>query len=836
MAEKSARKKPARPAPRAEAGPAAPDLFSRYGTALALVGLALMLIAFFNPIFFGGKSFQPPDTLASLANQPYIQEAFSEPGPLIDKYPLWTPYVFSGMPSFGSMMAAPYTNPMSLLLSPIPSTVRNVTYYFLLGMFLWFFLRRQGVGRLAALFGAASYVFCTHVLTMIMFGHNSKVATLVWLPAVVLATDALWRKPGLRWAAILAVAVGTMLVTSHFQIAYYTLLAAGLYLLVSLIASVRARESVQGIVLRVVVWAACVGVGFAAGSVLLLGVREYSGYSIRGASEGGGLTYSYATNWSLHPAEITTFFIPSFFGFGGATYWGWMPFTDFPLYMGILPLFLALFALVVWPKTKIHVYLLLLALFALFVAFGKHLPVIYEPMFKFLPFFNKFRVPNMITVLLQFAVAALAALALHRIAVAGDDERARARKRFPVVAGLVGAVIVALGIVVSTGMLDRTITEHIVRRAPVLGVAQSQMDAFAQQTAPRLAADAASKAKGDFPRVLIVFLLGAGLVWACLRRSVPAWAMAAGVLALTLVDLWVVGARPADYHPRDAHPAAFEPTGAVKVLQADAQPFRILPIPRDQQGVAAGLMRGNYDNTFAYFKLSSIEGYSPAKLNIYQDLRDEQGPVGIGRQLMSGNFNVINMLNTKYLVADSEIQNDRLETVHRPETGNDWYVMRNKEVFPRMWFVDQARVVPDAQAHLAAVGDPTWTPRTQAITFEDLGALDPGADAGGAEVTLVHPREIRAKVNSPGNSLLVASEVYYEPGWQAFLDGKQVPIHRVDYALRGVVVPAGEHELVMRCRPDSFVKGAYLSLGAYALIAIAFGLSFVPGRRARPAA
>jgi hypothetical protein len=140
--------------------------------------------------------------------------------------------------------------------------------------------------------------------------------------------------------------------------------------------------------------------------------------------------------------------------------------------------------------------------------------------------------------------------------------------------------------------------------------------------------------------------------------------------------------------------------------------------------------------------------------------------------------------------------------------------MRNNACLPRLWFVDRVRVVPDRDAHLRGLADPAWDPRTEALAFETFGSLDPG-QSGTATITRYEPREIRASVESPGNSLLVMSEIYYDAGWHAWIDGQPAPIHRVDYLLRGVVVPPGKHELRMRFDPASFRVGACVSLAAY---------------------
>ncbi len=783
----------------------------RRGFWVAAAGLAFLLVLFFNPIFFAGKEFQPPDVVASLAQRTYVQEAFHSEGSLLQRYPLWTPYIFSGMPSFGSLIAAPYTNPMSFLLTPIPGVFKVVTYYFLLGLFTWLLMRRLGLRTLSALFGAMAFVFCAHVITLIMFGHNSKIATLIFLPLVLLATHELWERITLRWAAILALAIGTMLVSSHLQISYYTLLAAGLYLVVATIASLRRGMKVPPVLARWGVWAVAFAVGLAASAVLFLSVREYSTHSIRGGT-GGGLPFDYATNWSFHPLEITTFFVPSFMGFGQSTYWGWMPFTDFPHYMGILVIVLAALTIALWPRERMTLLLIVLGALALVLSFGKHVPVLYSLFFDYFPQFNKFRVPSMMLLLFQFAMAVLAAIGLDRVARApAGPERVRMFRALRVIAAATSAVVVLLGIFTVSGGLESAAAKRLGERGPEMGVSAEQLGAWVSGTAAKVAGTASR----DAVLTLVVLVAGLVLLWARLRGKLSGTAMTAAVLILVFVDLWRVGAKPADYHSRGGRAQVFAATPAVQFLQAEKEPFRVLP-----------LTQSTNKNGFAYFKISSIQGYHAAKIKIYQDLIDEQGPAGMIKQLSRGNFNIVNMLNARYLVADQEIAGGPLMTVVR----DNQFVMRNTAALPRMWFVDRARVIADEPAHLRAVAEPSWSPQEEALLFKDPGPLDAGR-GGTARVTRYEPREIHADLDSPGNSLLVISEVFYEPGWNAWLDGRPAEVLRADYVLRAIKVPPGKHELRMRFDPPAFRTGVFLSLGAYGLIVLALAASFVVDRR-----
>ncbi len=805
-------KQPSDPRPAARRAPAGdgsgPALLERHGFWWATGALALLLVIFFFPVLLGGKSFQAADTLASLAMQPYVKEAFHGPGSLLQRYPLWTPYIFSGMPSYGSMMAAPYVNVLSLALFFIHGTGKIVFYYLLTGVLSWLFLRRKGVGTLPALYGAVSFVFCAHVITWIMFGHNTKPETVIFLPLVLLATDALWARPGMRWASILAFAVGTMMLAFHLQIAYYTFLAAGLYMVFATVDGIRKKMGPGGLLGRWVLWGAALGVGMAASAVLYLSVHEYAAHSIRGGAA-GGLTYGYATNWSFHPLEVFTFFVPSLLGFGKETYWGWMPFTDFPHYMGIVTLFLAVLTLVLWPRVRMHVYLLILGGLALLVAFGKHLPLLYNLLFDFLPYFNKFRVPSMILVLVQFSVAMLAAVGLERLARAGDREEQRRRlRRFWIVLTVFAGIVLVLGLYTASG-LRSTAAGRIAERVAAQGATAPQAQAYGARQAEAVV----GMAGRDVVLALLFLGAGAALLWARLKGKIPAVVLTGALLVLTVADLWRVDVKPASYFPRSQEAGLFAPSPAVQYLEKDPEPFRVLPLTGGELG----------NNGLAYFLIPTILGYHPAKLQIVQDLIDDQGPAGISKSLSRGNFNIINMLNTKYLLTDQEVQSGPLRTVQRGKP----FVIENTSALPRMWFVDRARVIADPEDHLRAVADPSWNPAAEALLFEDPGPLDPGT-GGTANITAYHDREIHAEVDSPGNCLLVVSEIYYEPGWNAFLDGTPVEVRRADYVLRAVEVPAGRHELVMRFDPPAFRRGVVVSAAAYGLILLVFGLSFVP--------
>ena len=271
---------------------------------------------------------------------------------------------------------------------------------------------------------------------------------------------------------------------------------------------------------------------------------------------------------------MCTFFVPSLLGYGGETYWGWMPFTDFPLYMGILVLFLAVFTLVIATRERLHVYLAVLGLLSLVVAFGRHVPVFYDLLFNYFPYFDKFRVPVMITVLLQFSVAVLAAIGLDRIlkGFPGMD-LAVVRRRFLVVSGVFVGVVLVLGLWASSGMMDASVEGRIAERLAGRGASPTQLASYSQGIAQAVG----EKAQEDFVRVLVILVVGILVLYRRLQGKLSNLLTVSIILLLTVVDLWVVDRVPLNYDERGSDPAALAPTAAVMDLQAEEELFRSSP-------------------------------------------------------------------------------------------------------------------------------------------------------------------------------------------------------------------------------------------------------------------
>ncbi|HFE63622.1 MAG TPA: hypothetical protein ENK14_04300, partial [Caldithrix sp.] len=393
------------------------SFFTEHPNWTAAIILFLLLLIFYYPIVFENKTLLPPDALTAKSYKPFVNDALKS-----GTYPLWNPYIFSGMPSFGSLSSAPLVNIFDTIIQyslvgvryviPLTPFMRIILNYLFFGLLIYLLLRSLKVHRYACLFSAIAIMFIPQYVAFTAFGHNTKFLSLVLIPLIFWSLNQLLNKRNLLFFMLTALALGFQLLRAHVQVCYYTYLLLGIYFIYYSIIEYRENKKFDHIYKGLGLLAGSMIIALLLSAVMYISIYEYSHYSIRGG--GTGLSYGYASSWSFSPAEMITFLIPSFFGFGGATYWGKMPFTDYPLYMGIVVLFLAGLAFVI-KRDRYVIFFGIIALFSLIVSFGKHLPILYDPMFNYLPFFNKFRVPSMIHILLDLSMVILAGFGISSL-------------------------------------------------------------------------------------------------------------------------------------------------------------------------------------------------------------------------------------------------------------------------------------------------------------------------------------------------------------------------------------------------------------------------------------
>ncbi len=823
----------AAPAP-ASAPPAASPL--REWLAAALLLLLVLILLHPAPIFQGlvysSGDARNADSFALVGNAALAG----------GDYPQWNPYLFAGMPTFGSLAYVRFLYPPGEIFTFLqdrlgfPPLTWMLAHMLLGGLGMIFLLGRWRLPVAARVGGACLWLLLPKVVAWGVYGHGSKLGAAMYLPWIVgLTLDVLDGK-GRRRVGLLGLLCGLQILRGHIQITYYTLIVVGLLIAARWIGTAVARRRAaepwpwRGSAAA----AGAIVLGFMIGAVLLLPVKEYAGWSIRGQTEqGGGVSYQYATGWSLAPAEMGTLVLPAAAGFGKGTYQGLMPFTDYPNYMGLLALALAGAAIAAASGRRRETLIALgaIGLLAVMVAWGRFAPILYEPLFRFLPYFNKFRVPSMALVLTGFAAAVLAAHGLA--AVTSSEPRAEVlRRRLGIALGVLGFALV-VGSFAGRGLF----VDGLARLAAAGGRPAPGHDILAPAWAMH---------KTDLLRIgMILLTAGLGLARAVrvprVARALP-WLL----LVLLVLDLGAVDRRIT--HPENGlREQARAADGSVRLVRAGGLLRPFVPAATDMGrdpafAALAGrikhdrvwpLGRLSQTNDFMAARIHSLGGYHPAKLAAFEQIRkrlnDPRQPAG----------RIAGWLGARALAVDGPLPRGAAEALASLGT----------EIEPAPFHTGAMALYAigngPTRARLAdrweiADGDfESFLDRLQAGR-EPYGAtvrLDrtpsPAPVAGDAplpepEFLTDETDEIVITVDAPRPALLVLADMTV-PGWSATVDGEPATLLAADHVLRAVALDAGPHEVRFVFHDPALRTG--LTLTVLGLLAAAALMLIRPRRR-----
>lgn len=824
------------------------------GALILACGVMLLAVAIlYRELVFGGKVFFAPDSMSAGSLVAAGKNLMAREG-----YPLWNPYIFAGMPSFGSLVFTPYVYPVNFVLGIFvrylffPEYSWLLFHTFLTGLGVFLLLRDRGVRLAAALPAGVLMMWMPNLVAVGANGHGSQACAVAYLPLALYFWDRLWRGKGLvANGAALALILGLSMLRGHLQISYYTYGLVGLHAFFfgilrivdgargravegsPLPASWRARMGTAASPLKLaiadvagawVVLALVVGLSVMMSAVLYLPVTDYAKHSIRGASLEGGLNYSYATMWSLHPSEMLTFLVPHSFGFGKELYLGHMPFTDYPNYLGVIVFAFALVA-VIGVRGRWVRFLGVVWVVATLISFGNFFPVLYNPLFKLMPFFNKFRVPVMILIVQQLATILMFGIGLEAV-FAAPRERTRA---------LATRVLIAAAVVFGIAVLSHGYFTGSGFAAAAAPRVHATHDPDQQRMVAQMAGEFLSR---DVFQLSLIGLLGAAAVFAFARKNLG--------VALLSVILLLLGA--VDYYRVDRfilHPEAFlhhdgyrilhdrleterfkSSDEMVEFLKKEPQPFRVLPVDGEQPAPSADVAapisfeeQGLFStNRFMVFDIGSVGGYHPAKLQDYEEFIH-----ALKFSLEQGRLNLASMMNARYIVSGVRLPDHaglKPVWVGRDYNGEGRAIYENTGAFPRAWVAGAYRVEKsDEELALMANGE---VDLRHTVILDQKPAVEPvPGDSAAVTVVKLGAKESSFAVMLDRPGIVVVSEVYYKD-WKAAVDGAPAEILRADHVLRALALPAGKHDIVFRYDASLVREGATVSITTFALTLLAW--------------
>ena len=841
--------------------------------ALAAVGLALLVVFFWTHIAAHERPSAPDTTAYMGLGEPMSAWREAHDG----KVPQWTPYVFSGMPSYGSMIYAAGGAFEILDRFTAAITMRNhglrLTLFFAVaGLCLYVLMIRYGRTPLAAFLAAAVYVFTPYFVGLINAGHNSKIWAAAVLPPLLLATDVLLKERSLRALAWFALAAAWQLWCNHPQVTYYGIMLIGFIMLAD-VAVLGASWMERG--RRLLGDSALVigGLLLALGLMALpyLPVLDYTPESVRGSTpsavnrqpsggtsdQGMDRRWQFATGWSMHPKELITFVFPSFYGLWNdptdqarvrelqarvqqlqaagrlsqsdvdayyegvahaQSYWGYMGATGsqgrFTQSTYYIGLIPLLLLAFVRPKRRGILWgTLAFSAFALVIGLGQFFPVLYWPAYKLMPYFGKFRVPSMIYMLLPLSIGIAAAWAVDELATDTAEQAARTRKRGQSPGGLKKPAII---VAVSMAIL---FTIALITGLTLTSNPSSILDPM--QGAPQEFLDALGSVRGgmilsDVAVAAILLALFFGGLWLLHRGSLAPRTFLLVIVVAVLADLWRMDSTFIDATPPPMDVESIVKPEAVDVVRNHAE-----SVSDTLFRVAAitGMDRaGGFGITTGLVEQNDLGQWFLSNVSGYQPAK-----LRIYDDLIiSGAISrrpVLNMLGARYFVGPSGLNApDLLPLGPNPERNNTGHVAYlNTEAMPRAWWVRETRRVTGDPDALGALLSPSFSPVDAAVVQGEFGRSKRYAvPAEAPTVTSFDYDRVTARAATPDTAFLIFSEVFYKD-WHASIDGREVPIVQTDYVLRGIEVPPGEHEIVMEYRSPIFSTAYY---GARILLVI----------------
>lgn len=793
---------------------------------VAIIAFVLISLAYFSPVLEGKKLFQ--NDIKHFTGMAKEVNDFRADH---DQEPYWTNAAFSGMPTYNLSAKYPYA-----FLKKIDSTLRFLPrpadYVFLYFLCFFVLLLVLKIDVKLAFIGALAYGFSTYFIIILGVGHNAKAHAIAYMPLVLSGILLALRGKWLYGFILTTVAMGLEIQTGHPQMTYYlgfSVLILGIFFGLDALKSNKIPDFIKS--LGVLIAAVTLAIGMNATS--LLATKEYVAHSTRGKSEltiqpdgspaqtTSGLSNAYITEYSYGILETFNLFISRFQGGGNyenvgtesniyeflsdktdirqarqfaefaPMYWGKQPIVEAPAYIGAILLFLFVLGIFL-VKGKYKKWLVAVTLFSIVLSWGKNASVVTNFFIDYVPLYNKFRAVSSIQVLAELAVPILAILGLSAFLAPEKSKEAKEN-------ALKKATYIVGGIAVFFLILGSSLFNFE-------GLRDVSYDQMLPGLLDAIIADRKAVFVRDSLRTTILVGISALLLWLFLKSKIKTTPMLVALGLLIVFDLVGVDRR------------YLNTTNFQRASQID-KPFKASQIDGQILKDTSQYRVGNFtvdimnDGSTSYFH-KSLGGYHAAKLGKYQDLFDFQ--------IARNNVEVLNMLNTKYFIY---------------EDGNGKVAAQlNDGANGNVWFVENIIAVPNANAEIKGLD--SLDSKNEAIIRSDKIQSDfvfeyPKDSTAQISLISYQANELVYKSSTLENQFAVFSEIYYEDGWNAYIDDQLTPHFNVNYVLRALEVPKGEHTIVFKFEPSVIEIGSKVTLISYVLFLLIPGFYLLKKKKSK---
>ena len=782
--------------------------------AIAVITFAAISWIYFYPNDVNGDVLQQHDIMQGAANSQettVFQEQTGEKS-------WWTDALFGGMPTF--QIAPSYEG--TTMLSPASALYRlyfptPVSWIFLLMLGFFLLMLALKVKWYYAVLGAIGYAFSSYFFILMGAGHIWKLMVLAYIPPTIAGIVWCYRGKYLGGAAVAAFFAALQLASNHVQMTYYSM-----FLIVALVIAYLVKAIIDKKVGRWCIATAALAVAavlaLAANSPNLYLTYKYAQETMRGGHSEltpkgedavnakptkGGLDKDYITQWSYGKGETFTLLIPNVKG--GATikpehggnrmlslgetekaekmvnsgqmnqqdyqilsqfpqYFGDQPMTNGPVYVGALICALFLLGCLI-VKGPVKWALLIATIISILLSWGHNMMWLTDWMIDHFPMYNKFRTVASILVIAEIAMPILAVLGLRELFKEPDGWR---KHKVALLASFGLCAAICLLTAIAPGIFGHFSAEEHEQL-----VASGQIQQYPSVDAA-IAAVRGALVSSDAWRSLIVILIGFAVIFGYLKGKLNEMVATLLVAGIVLVDMYAVNKRYIDSDSFTSHydlpEQSFAPRPAdTQILQDKDMNYRVMDVQHFGEAMPS------------YFH-KTVGGYHAAKLTRYNDL--------INNQIGKNNMQVLNMLNTRYVIVD------------------DQNVQRNPEALGNAWFVDSLTYVDNADQEMAFLDNfnAARSAVADAKFKQQLGQASAVQPGDTIYETSYAPNHLTYKSHSANGGLAVFSEIYFPWGWKVTVDGKPVEMGRVNYVLRALQLPAGDHEIDFKFAPDEVNK------------------------------
>ncbi len=808
---------------------------------VSILAFAAISWIYFYPSDVNGDVLQQNDVLQGAANG---QEAKIYNESHNGEVTRWTNSLFGGMPTF--QIAPSYDS--NSMINKIGKVLtlgfpEPVSWVFLLMLGFFILMLSLDMKWYLAVLGAIGYAFSSYFFIIIDAGHIWKLLTLCYIPPTIAGIIWAYRGKYLLGAAVAALFATLQLISNHVQMTYYSMFIIVPLVIAFLVIAIKDKKIGQWCIATCsLAIAAALALGANASNLYLS--YKYSQETMRGghseltplpAKEGeekvsseptnGGLSKEYITQWSYGIDETWTLMVPNVKGgtsmktladVDGADdmaadselgvqgmqafsqYFGDQPFTSGPVYVGALIFVLFVLSLFV-VKGPVKWALLVATIFSILLSWGHNFMGLTDFFIDHFPMYNKFRTVSSILVVAEFTIPLLAVLALKEM-FTQDDFFKKYGKLTYIIFGACAVLCVLFAI--APGLFGGSPSEEEAERLAQALQGQATLDQLPGVTAA-VETIRHSLVSSDAWRSLVVIVLGFAVLMAYKLDRINAMAAGLIIAGIVLVDMYTVNKRYLNeerFVCRDDLPeTTFEKTAADNKILADTtQNYRVMD------------MQGFMQPRSSYFH-KTIGGYHAAKLTRYNDL--------IERQITNNNMAVLNMLNARWFMMDQE------------------QAQQNPDALGNAWFVDSLTYVKTADEEMKFLDK--FNPATSAVAdaqFKSaLGDAKPTQPGDTIFETTYAPNKLTYHAHSAQGGLAVFSEIYFPWGWKATIDGKEAKIGRVNYVLRALQLPAGDHTIAFTYDPQEVHKTESLAKTSVyiILLLVIFALAWTIGNAQR---